>query len=319
MADGSPPQVFLSYSRQDAQRVAALQAALEQEGVRVWRDTAEIEVGNLFRTDITDALRSSDAVIVAVSAGSVRSGEVLSEVELAKELRKPILPAYLETVDTGLPDRFRLLLSGRDRAELYKDFDGGVNRLVRSLRTHAAGRVAGRDPRTAFGSLQRMGAEGAASLAVEYETALAAGRVDGATLVSLGHCYLYLGRYKEAREVLRRAVTTDPTSAAAAYTLALAIVGGRRPRALRRSIAEEIAGLLAKAVRLDPEPAHFEYLAALVKVDYYEGHGLLVPEPSVESLLAKANAKEMDRGELARIFDAVDVDAGVWGRIAIDA
>jgi tetratricopeptide (TPR) repeat protein len=319
MADGSPPRVFLSYSRQDAERVAALQEALEQAGIRVWRDTAEIEVGNLFRADITDAVRSSDAVIVAVSAESVRSGEVLSEVELAKELRKPILPAYLETIDTGLPDRFRLLLSGLDRAELYKDFDGGVDRLVASLRKHAARRVTGRDTRTNFESLQRMGVAGAALLAGEYETSLAAGRIDGATLVSLGQCYLYLGRYKEAREVLRRAVTTDPTSAAAAYTLALAIVGGRRPRALRMSIAEEIAGLLATAVRLDPGPAHYESLAAVVKLDYYEGHGLLVPEPSVETLMAKASTKHVDRGELARIFDAVEMDAGVWGRIAIDA
>jgi hypothetical protein len=83
--------------------------------------------------------------------------------------------------------------------------------------------------------------------------------------------------------------------------------------------AEEIARLLDKAVRLDPEPAHFEYLAALVKVDYYEGHSLLVPEPSVDALLARASAKRPDRGELARIFDAVEVDDGMLRRIAIDA
>lgn len=319
MADGPEPQIFLSYSRQDADRVAALQAALEREGVRVWRDTAEIDVGSTFRTDITEAIRSTDGFILAVSANSVRSGEVLSEVELAKELRKPILPAYLERLDAGMPDQLLPVLAGRDRAELYKDFDAGVARLVRSVRTHAAQRVAGRDTHTAFDSLQRIGAEGVEALAAEYEASLAAGRVDGTTLVSLGQCYLFLGRYKEARETLRRAVTTDPTSAVAAYTLALAIVGGRRPRALRMSTAEEIAGLLAKAVRLDRKAAHYEYLAALVKVDYYEGHGLLVPEPSVETLLARASTKELDRAELARILDAVEVDERMWGRVAIDA
>ncbi len=319
MADGPRPRVFLSYSRRDDERVNALQAALEQEGIRVWRDVEGIDAGEAWRARITDAVRNCDALVLAVTARSIRRDEVLNEVALAGEFHKPILPAFLDTVDTGIPDELRGVLSRLNRAELHKDFAAGVNLLVRSIRTHAAQHVPGRDTRTGFESLQRMGAAGVEALTTEYETALAAGRVDGATLVSLGQCHLFLGRYREAREVLRRAVATDPTSAPAAYTLAIAIVGGRRPRALRMSAAEEIARLLEKAVRLDPEPAHFEYLAALVKVDYYEGHGLLVPEPSVETLLARASAKKLDRGELARIFDAVEVDEGMWARIAIDA
>jgi tetratricopeptide (TPR) repeat protein len=319
MVEARQPRVFLSYSRRDDERANALQAALEHEGIRVWRDVEGIDAGEVWRARITEAVRNCDAFVLAVSAVSIGREEVLNEVALAGEFHKPILPAYLETVDTGIPDELRGTLSRLNRAELYKDFGGSVDLLVRSVRKHAAQRVKGRDTRTAFDLLRRMGAAGVDEMASEYETALAAGRVDSATLVSLGQCHLFLGRYKEAREVLRRAVAIDPTSAVAAYMLALAIAGGRRPRALRMSTAEEIAGLLSKAVRLDPASAHYEYLAALVKVDYYEGHGLLVPEPSVKTLLARARSKKLDRGELARIFDAVEVDEGVWGRIAIDA
>lgn len=318
MPDRPQPQVFLSYSRRDDERADALQAALEHEGIRVWRDVEGIDVGDVWRARITDAVRNCDAMVLAVTAGSIRREEVLIEFALARDFGKPVLPAYLEPLDSALPDELRGPLLRLDRADLYKDFGVGVDLLVRAVRKHAATGVTGADTRTAFDSLQRRGTAGVEALTTEYETALREGRVDGVTLVSLGQCYLYLGRYREAREVMRRAVTTDPTSAPAAYTLALAIVGGRRPRALRMSTAEEIGGLLAKAVRLDPAAAHYDYLAALVKVDYYEGHGLLVPDPQVETLLVNASTKHLDRGELGRILDAVEVDEEMLGRIAVD-
>jgi len=309
--------VFLSYSRLDGDRTAGLERRLREAGIRVWKDEHEVGVGNPFRAYITAAIRSADGLVLAVSGNSVRSGEVLSEVELAKELRKPILPVYLEAMEEMLPDRLRLVIAGLDRAELYKDFDSGVARLVDQLRRHHADRRRRQRPGTSFERLRTLGTDGVETLAAEQERELAAGKFDAETLVTLGQCYMYLQRHDEAVRMLRRAVSTDPTSPAAAYLLALAIIAGRRPRALNMRSAEEIGRLLQRAVRLDSGAAHFEYLAAIVKIDYYRGHGLLVPDPSIDELVARAQAKPLDRWELARIAESVDVEDSLWRQVGL--
>jgi len=64
--------VFLSYSRDDVERIRALAAALEDAGHNVWWDR-RIAGGEEFSGIIEQALESAEAVVVAWTAASVKS------------------------------------------------------------------------------------------------------------------------------------------------------------------------------------------------------------------------------------------------------
>ena len=70
--------VFLSYSRDDVERIRALAAALGQAGHDVWWDH-RIAGGEEFSGMIEQALESADAVVVAWTAASVKSAWVRDE------------------------------------------------------------------------------------------------------------------------------------------------------------------------------------------------------------------------------------------------
>jgi len=70
--------VFLSYSRDDVERIRALAAALEDAGHNVWWDR-RIAGGEEFSGIIEQALESAEAVVVAWTAASVKSAWVRDE------------------------------------------------------------------------------------------------------------------------------------------------------------------------------------------------------------------------------------------------
>jgi tetratricopeptide (TPR) repeat protein len=70
--------LFLSYAREDADRVEPLAAALEREGHEVWWDQ-HISGGQEFAEAIEKALESADAVVVCWTAASARSAWVRDE------------------------------------------------------------------------------------------------------------------------------------------------------------------------------------------------------------------------------------------------
>lgn len=160
-----------------------------------------------------------------------------------------------------------------------------------------------------------MGPVGVEQLADRLESEIRAGKwSDARTLCVLGQCHLHLRRYPEALATLRRAVQQDDRSPAALHCLALAMVAGRRPRALTSRDAQRIGRLLDRAAQLDGRAGHHDCLAAVVKADFYEGHGLLVPPPSIDELRDRARRKGLDQGEVDRITTTVDIDERTWSR-----
>jgi len=59
--------VFVSYSKKDADFVRSLVAALEARGVRVWYDGGEIRIGESFMRRIEDALEQSRYFLPVIS------------------------------------------------------------------------------------------------------------------------------------------------------------------------------------------------------------------------------------------------------------
>jgi hypothetical protein len=65
------PQIFISYARQDEQKVDVLYQRLAHEGFNVWMDKPSILPGELWEGSIQKAIRNSDFFIVCLSKKSV--------------------------------------------------------------------------------------------------------------------------------------------------------------------------------------------------------------------------------------------------------
>lgn len=86
--------IFISYSRQDRQRVEALAALLEGAGWSVWWDR-HIKGGSSFDKLIEEQIQQAKAVVVAWSRDSVQSDWVRAEATFALERHK-LLPVRLD-------------------------------------------------------------------------------------------------------------------------------------------------------------------------------------------------------------------------------
>ena len=86
--------IFISYARSDRERIAALSAALEQQGWSVWWDR-HIDGGSAFAQAIEAELQASRAVVVAWSKAALQSDWVKDEAAAARDQGK-LVPVSLD-------------------------------------------------------------------------------------------------------------------------------------------------------------------------------------------------------------------------------
>ncbi len=131
MAD--PAEVFVSYSRNDKDRVLELIGRLRAAGVSVWLDTSGIDAATLWGEQIVNALESAKVLLLMVSESAVRSDNVSKEVMLVSERKGRILPVHLEP--TQIPTSLKYQLAGIQHVECFNpaDSDRGAKAILRSL------------------------------------------------------------------------------------------------------------------------------------------------------------------------------------------
>ena len=91
-----PADVFISYSREDKERVLDLAARLRGAGVSLWIDQGGIDGATLWGEEIVKALENAKVLLLVVTESAVRSHNVAKEVVLASERKGHILPVHLE-------------------------------------------------------------------------------------------------------------------------------------------------------------------------------------------------------------------------------
>jgi chromosome partitioning protein len=91
---------FLSYSRQDSALVEKMKRALEERELSYWLDTAEVKGGDVWEAVIRRALTQSDTLLVFVTQ-NILGSFVETEVGLAEDLRKPLIPLVFDDVIEG--------------------------------------------------------------------------------------------------------------------------------------------------------------------------------------------------------------------------
>ncbi|HSQ98693.1 MAG TPA: toll/interleukin-1 receptor domain-containing protein, partial [Sphingomicrobium sp.] len=94
-------KLFLSYSRKDRARARRLTEWLERQGHDVWRDEDDIGGGASFSSEIENALKDCEAVLVLWSVESVRSSWVRDEAGYGRDAGK-LIPLLLDGTEPPL-------------------------------------------------------------------------------------------------------------------------------------------------------------------------------------------------------------------------
>lgn len=124
--------VFISYSREDKDRVLDLAARLRGAGVSVWIDQGGIDGAALWGEAIVNALESAKVLLLVVTEAAVRSHNVAKEVVLTSERKGHILPVLLEP--TSIPPSLKYPLAGIQQIEYFQgDPRENLNAILRSL------------------------------------------------------------------------------------------------------------------------------------------------------------------------------------------
>src|SRR6187551_488946 len=92
----SPQFVFVCYSRTDLVVVDRVIAELEKQGHRIWIDRTGIVGSQTWRAKIVEAMQQCRAVLFFGSRASYDSRHVATELTLAEEALKPIVPVLLD-------------------------------------------------------------------------------------------------------------------------------------------------------------------------------------------------------------------------------
>ncbi len=100
-------RAFVAYSRDDEERVLPVVLGLRSLGGAVWLDQLDIPAGMDWERAIEQALGDASELIVMVSESALQSPEVRSEIRVALDEEKRIIPVILAPCE--LPGRLRIL------------------------------------------------------------------------------------------------------------------------------------------------------------------------------------------------------------------
>ena len=93
-------RIFISYSRKNQAFAEDLARQLTQDGAEVWIDVKNITPGVTWMNAIDDGLKKSDIMLVVVTQASMNSKQVEKEWQYFLRREKPIIPIWLEEVES---------------------------------------------------------------------------------------------------------------------------------------------------------------------------------------------------------------------------
>jgi len=126
-------EVFISYGSADRGRIQDLVTRLRQAGVTVWIDEAGIEGAAMWSQEIVGAINHCKVLILAISANSSQSKNVVRELALASEDDKTILPVFIEP--TKIPESMKYQLAGIQRVEYFEgNEEESIDSVLRALK-----------------------------------------------------------------------------------------------------------------------------------------------------------------------------------------
>ncbi len=89
--------VFISYARQDEEFVLELASNLKKSGIRIWLDRLDLLAGANWNKSIDDAIYNCSKFLIVLSPAAIASRQVESELLLALDKKKLIVPMIYQT------------------------------------------------------------------------------------------------------------------------------------------------------------------------------------------------------------------------------
>jgi hypothetical protein len=124
---------FVSHASVDLAAASEIEAALEAEGLDLWLDQSEIQLGVLLASELQDAIGACRVLILLWSAAAAASRWVNTEWLAAHHLDRFVLPCVLD--DTALPQCFEHSV----HLDLRRDRASGLARLAKAVRLAQVG------------------------------------------------------------------------------------------------------------------------------------------------------------------------------------
>jgi len=136
---------FLSYSSKDGEFARRLHSDLQAHGVRTWFAPVDLRIGDRFRVRIDESIRVHDKVVLILSASSLASDWVETEVEAAlererRDKRSVLFPIAIDetcftTDEPWAADiRRKRHLGDFRRWKSHDDYTSSFERLLRDLK-----------------------------------------------------------------------------------------------------------------------------------------------------------------------------------------
>lgn len=101
--------VFISYSRRDAEAADRLHDALSQEGLNPYLDKHDIAAGEDWKARLGGLIESADTMVFLISPDSIASSVCDWEINHAELKGKRILPVVIREPGDGVPERLQRL------------------------------------------------------------------------------------------------------------------------------------------------------------------------------------------------------------------
>ena len=127
------PTIFLSYSRQDRARATALEAALKDRKLSVWRDVRSIAAGDRWAESIERGIRGSRGAIVLITPASANSEWVTYEYAFATGAGVPVIAVSTRDVRIPNPIQQFQIVQYTDARSVAKQIDAGLSEQSRTF------------------------------------------------------------------------------------------------------------------------------------------------------------------------------------------
>jgi len=135
-----------------------------------------------------------------------------------------------------------------------------------------------------------------------YKGLLKSNQDDGEALLSLGVCYLKLQNYQLSQKYLEKAIELMPDVPDVYYYYALTLIKGRRLKTLSMKEVTQILENINTAIQMNDSNPNYDFLAAMVKNDYFITNGMNEPLPSCEDHLQNTNNKIKNENEIEQLI-----------------
>ncbi len=127
--------VFISYSSKELDVALKVCEYLESNGFKCWIAPRNVEAGSNYATQIVNAIKKCDLLVLLASENTNNSGHVSNEVSIAFDNKKIIIPFKIQ--DFVFTDEYLYFLGRKHWIEAYNDINNGLNTLVDTIRSFA--------------------------------------------------------------------------------------------------------------------------------------------------------------------------------------